>query len=296
MTNRIIDQIDILRPVIGKTEFKKLWALISNMEGVGKASLPQGWFAKVVLKNTSKLVLLKRKNKYGPPFAAVELGVSPKGKRWLKLRVYPQNFQDAEFADLQHFLHTYFGYSYSTFFNYGRITRLDIAVDCSIFSLSNSLPTIKAFKRSHRFIAGDGLGALYLGSPTALRVYDKKKQLAQKKKKAVPYGVWTRFERILRNLACSPAELIDKMVADPLGVVQITPLEAAKGQLAADPHWGGFLVMCECEGIPAALSKQPHNRRVKFKHVLAGHSTGLPSPKNWKGNLLKMIQKIQPAE
>ena len=292
-----IDTIDMTVGV-GKTLFKELWPHIYGLGEPDDGCWPLGWKVSAKCVSSSLRLLITPGKKR--TIAVLEIGTSKHKQHWFKLTLFPNNFRGIEFELLQdHLLALLPDFNYAKLFHSARVTRIDLAIDCYSVSMGEVIPYRKLTRTSRRWIGKEGLGTLYLGSPRSalwFRVYDKKKQLVQKKGVAIKWSKMVRFEAVVRKVGCPASHLLEAL-PDPFEGLWIVPKGAAKALKPDDTAWGAFLVVSDAIGSASALGQVPYAaRRKKYREDVVGIGTKLFHAKPWVEALAHAIKRILPKE
>lgn len=192
--------------------------------------------------------------------------------RYLKLTLYPSKFKVGDFETFKDALKTEMpDFNYSKLYYAGNVNYLELASDTLSQTHHSFVPYRKYCNKSEIFKENDGyLGTTYIGSTASnffFRLYDKRKQLLDKKKPLITdAAVHTRIEAALGRLGPSVATLIG--MPNPFSKLQITDLDQAKAQ-SDDEDWQHFLVEClTVNGAPDALAKRSKYLRKKYLGML----------------------------
>ncbi|WP_220635663.1 replication initiation factor domain-containing protein [Georgfuchsia toluolica] len=300
-----MDRIGITVVISGQNLYKHVYGQFYSMRDEQKQLLPEG---KIKIRQNKYSMRLDyyaaytHKKAGRRKIADITLGANKlPGKlalhRYMTLTLYPSQFQDGEFDHFKSVFDMMFDpIMYPVLFQTGKVNYLELAADSLSHNHHSFLPYRKYVTKSDIYKKGDSyLGTTYLGSNTSglrFRLYDKAKQLNDTGKstftKIFPH---TRIEAVMRRLGVAPVDLIK--MKNPFKKMLIADL--AKAQSAcADEEWQNFMSESQQEGVPAALSKLPANKRKKYLGMLDDMQVPWWNPDEvWK-ELPLALSRIEP--
>ncbi|WP_334186763.1 hypothetical protein [Noviherbaspirillum sp.] len=259
----IIDRICIIVGIGCDNLYSFAWGQLLELRDLKSDLVPNGTISISKKKYTTRLGYWPVK---GRMIANIEVGTTKSKHRYFKLSLFPSKFKSDEFARLQKVVSEFLpGFEYASLFMHGRVAYIEFAADSLTYPAHTFIPFRKRCNHSEIYTDGDGVkGTTYIGSPQSAlryRIYDKRRQLLQKKLQTSDH-IRTRIESVSRRLKLAPFELQAKM-PNPFVNLRIADLQAAR-LMSNDIEWHKFLGECLDVGSAMALSKYAKSQRTKF--------------------------------
>lgn len=228
----------------------------------------------------------------------VQAATSKSGHRYFRLVLYPSQFLGDEFQYLQQVLaHWLKPFSYKSLYHFGRVSRLDLAVDDLLHPAHSFLPFRRLCTVSGVYTNWCGQkGTIYLGSKTSplqFANYDKARQLLETGGQPQSQ-IQTRFEARHRHLGIPLSQVITTLKNS---FVWLEIADRAKAYAACScQKWKDFLGWCSSLGSCRALAQLP-SKKIRKQYLARLRQSSVPwwqPAKVWNG-FENAVQKLQPT-
>jgi hypothetical protein len=173
------------------------------------------------------------------------------------------------------------------FVKYGRVSRIDVAVDLPGMRMDDFLLLPQQGIVYQRFLSNGHLKTVYLGTPGSnqTRIYSKSAE--QKAKGFAVSQSAVRVEKTLRNQPLKVHEL--KTLKNQFDKLTFVPSMPSPPPGENEGKWSSFLDSVQVRGLSPALALLPEKRRARYRKHLKQNATSWWNPeaiwKNWPAAL-----------
>ena len=229
--------------------------------------------------------------------ARLEIGSTKSQHCYLAWELWPHRLRGSDFRgfhDLVQLLLPSPVYSYPFAYEFGRVSKLELAYDTLSIAMHSFIPWVDRVQTSDIYTQPGYQGTIYLGaekSNARFAIYDKAKKLSDTKQTA-PFSRQTRIESKLRKLKIAPSEL--HLIPNPFTRLQVADAIDCK-QLTKSPDWQEFVCQAQTVGAQQAFSGLSKSTRKQFKNNLIQCKSSWWQPESAFQGLASALHKITPS-
>lgn len=294
-----LDRIHQTLKIKSAEEYGVLLGQLDEMWSIQKQFLPEGRIGRGSKGFQSWVNYFPRKK--GRSIANLEVGIMDVDHRYIRLTMYPSNFQGNDFSKLKTHLNIFFGGGsnfYENLYLNARVSYIELAADSLTLQRNNLILFRRRTRCSRVKHLPDGTyGTSYLGSKASslnFTLYDKAKELIERKlPEAGKYPIRTRIEAQLRHTNLRCPELLESL-QNPFSDLEVASMKRAR-ELTKCLNWQAFLDDCVHHGSAKALEKCDKTLRKQRLEMLRECREAHWNPGFVWGGLASALSVINPA-